>query len=119
MNINNIKWVVVESHPVFEGETLIMSELSDIGKSFKKGKLICRMGGDIRGDGFTRLESKEKKAHTKLIVAAPQLLNSNIIVKHYAEQALKSLDSNSLGQVRGMLEGILEKATDSINQATI
>ncbi len=118
MNINNIKWVVVENHPVFKGETLIMSELFDMGKSVKKGKLICRIG-DIRGDSFTRLESKEKKAHTKLIVAAPELLNANIIVKHYAEQALKSLDSNSLGQVRGMLEGILEKATDSINQATI
>lgn len=118
MNTNNTNWVVVENHPVFEGETLIMSELCDNGKSVKKGKLICSIG-DIRGDSFTRVESKEKKANTKLIVAAPELLNANIIVKHYAEQALKSLDSNSLGQVRGMLEGILEKATDSINQATI
>ena len=43
------EWVIVKDHPVFDASILIMSDLHESGKSFPKGKLICRID-DVRGD---------------------------------------------------------------------
>ena len=37
-------------------------------------------------------------------------------IKHYAETALKSLNNKSLSEVRGMLEGIIEKTKIHVNE---
>lgn len=113
----NGEWLVIKHHPVFENSILIMSELVESDKSFKKGKLICEFN-DIRGDSFTRLENEEVAANVQLIAAAPETLRVNVNVKHYAEQALKSLDNGSLSEVRGLLEGIVRKTTTMINIQT-
>ncbi len=115
MKHTNGNWVVVKNHPIFKNDILIMSNLEHTDKAFFKGKLICRIT-DIRGDSFTQLEKEEMAANVKLIIAAPETLHVNTEVKFYAEQALKSLNNGSLSEVRGLLEGIIEKTTKIIEE---
>lgn len=102
-------WVVVKNHPVFEHSILIMSDLVETDKSFKKGKLICKID-EVRGDSFTRIDSEESNDNVELILSSPVMYHELSEIKHYAETALKSLDNQSLSEVRGMLEGIIEKS---------
>jgi hypothetical protein len=49
-----------------------MSDMVETDKSFKKGKLICKID-DVRGDSFTRLDPEEKESNVELILSSRNL----------------------------------------------
>lgn len=106
-------WVIIKNHPVFEYSTLIMADMKPSNKSIDKGKLICRID-DVRGDSFTRLEPEEREANIQLIASAQNMIHELSEINFYAKTALKSLDNQSLTEVRGMLMGIIVKSNNFI-----
>lgn len=94
--------------------------------------IMCGRGGETKfiartvlhkGDEFTtvKLEREEAEANARRIVKAvnmhDELISETDNIKFYASTALKSLDNGSLSEVRGMLEGILEKSAHLLQQA--
>ncbi len=113
------KWEIIKNHPVFEHSILIMTDFIKTGKSFDKGKMICRID-EIRGDSFTRLEPEEMEANAKLIAAAPEMLQNEkdnhdkMLAIHYALSS-SGFDKEYAQQ---LLRDAMTKTLDVIKKAT-
>lgn len=99
-----------------KGEWKLRGNKIFIGDTYKSIATIhvCKNHEDVT---FKPIEDIEANANAKVLVSAVENLEQCDYIKFYAEQALKSLDNGSLAEVRGLLEGIVKRTTDIINNS--
>ncbi len=100
------KWEIID-HPI-ANRVIAVKDVFNEAKEVFKYKVICELG-DWRGDSFTTIDSDEREANEKILLAAPQMLKA-LITAH---------DTLSKLNINGVADNSLLIVSSTIEAATI